>query len=148
MSTDPIVKTVRVNLSPEAAFDLFTSRMSAWWPLGKNSVSAGEGETAKSLDLEPKVNGELVEIGHDGTRHVWGHVQVWEPGRSVAMSWHPGQSPENPTRVQVDFQPDGDGTRVTLVHSGWEALGEEGPKARGSYNEGWNGVLAAYSAAG
>jgi hypothetical protein len=41
----------------------------------------------------------------------------------------------------------GAGTEVTLTHSGWETLGEEGPKTRDGYDGGWNGVLAEFVAA-
>jgi hypothetical protein len=39
-----------------------------------------------------------------------------------------------------------DGTRVTLVHTGWEQLGEMGPAARMGYEHGWDSVLQGYIA--
>ena len=44
------------------------------------------------------------------------------------------------TEVRVTFATDGDGCRVELTHSGWEAL-DDGATTRGGYNSGWNGVL-------
>jgi hypothetical protein len=43
--------------------------------------------------------------------------------------------------VEVAFLPDGDGTRVELTHTGWEALGERAEQARRSYDQGWVPVL-------
>ncbi|NNE81125.1 MAG: hypothetical protein HKN18_12730 [Silicimonas sp.] len=145
MTTDPIVKTVNVGLSPADAFDLFTARMDTWWPLDRNSVSAGQGAASKSLTLTPGMGGELVEIGHDDTRHLWGHVQEWKPGSLVALSWHPGKMADQQTHLRVTFEADGTGTKVTLTHSGWEAL-DDGAKMRGGYNEGWVGVLERFTA--
>ena len=147
MTTDAIRETVRVGLAPEQAFDLFTRRIGEWWPVASHSVSAGQGEPSKSLTLEPALGGALTETGHDGTIHVWGHVEEWEPGRVVAMTWHPGKSADNQTRVRVEFEPEAEGTRVTLTHSGWEVLGPDAAKARNGYNEGWVGVLDRYRAA-
>jgi len=50
--------------------------------------------------------------------------------------------------VEVTFAADGKGTRVTLVHSGWQKLGEKGAAARAGYGEGWTVVLGeAFAAA-
>ena len=106
MTHDPIVKTIHVSLDPGTAFELFTARMSDWWPLGSHSVSAGEGKVSQSLAIDPKVGGAVTEVGHDGTRHVWGHIQDWAPGAHFAMSWHPGKSAERQTHVRVEFAPD------------------------------------------
>jgi hypothetical protein len=37
--------------------------------------------------------------------------------------------------------PEGDGTRVELVHSGWEAYGDDAAASRASYDTGWDIVL-------
>lgn len=146
MTTEPIVKAIHVGLSPDAAFDLFANRIAQWWPMERHSVSANSGAPKGSIEVEPGLEGSLTEITHDGTRHVWGHFREWEPGRSFAMSWHPGHGPERQTHVRVTFDADGAGTRVVLTHSGWEALAD-GAKTRSGYDGGWNGVLADYEAA-
>jgi hypothetical protein len=37
-----------------------------------------------------------------------------------------------------------DGTRVTLIHTGWERLGDQGVARRMGYHDGWDGVLRGY----
>ncbi|MDA8585146.1 SRPBCC domain-containing protein [Rhodobacteraceae bacterium] len=145
MTTHPIVKTIHVNLDPKAAFDLFTRRISEWWPVESHSVSAGKKEVPNALMLEAKKGGALVETGVDGAKHVWGHILEWSPGEAFAMTWHPGKSPDEKTKVHVQFQSEAAGTQVTLTHSGWEAL-ENSAGLRAGYNGGWDGVLGRYSA--
>ncbi len=141
MSVQPIVKIVQVGLSPADAFDLFTTRIGEWWPVESHSVSAGLGAPSKSLTMTTGFGGELVEIAADGSRHVWGVIEEWEPGQSLALTWHPGRNDDLETRVRVEFRARGEGTEVTLTHSNWEVLGDEGQGTRDSYDGGWNGVL-------
>jgi uncharacterized protein YndB with AHSA1/START domain len=147
MTPEPIVKTLRVALSPDTAFELFTKRMDTWWPLESHSVSAGGGAPSKSLTFEARMGGELIEVTSEGVRHVWGKVHEWEPGVAFAMSWHPGKPAAEGTRVRVTFAADGDGCQVVVTHDGWEVLGENGAKMRDGYNGGWVGVLERYTQA-
>ena len=146
MTTDPIVKTIEVPLGPDAAFELFTAKIGTWWPVESHSVSAGNGAPSQSLTLDARMGGALVEIASDGTQHVWGEVLEWEPGQSLRVTWHPGKMTDQQTEVRVTFEAAGDGCRVELTHSGWEAL-EEGAKMRSGYNDGSVGVLERYSKA-
>ena len=143
MTTDPILKVVDVPLSPAKAFELFTSRINEWWPVESHSVSSGQGAPSKSLTLDAKMGGALVEVAADGTEHVWGHVQEWEPGSALALTWHPGKTDGEMTRVRVVFEAQGEGCRVELTHSGWEAL-ENGADMRKGYFGGWDGVLGRF----
>ena len=140
MTNDPIVKAVRVSLAPKAAFDLFTHRMDEWWPMDRHSVSANNGQPARSLALDGRVGGALSEVAHDGATHIWGHVLEWDPGKTFVLTWHPGHGEDQKTTVRVTFAPDGEGTRVELTHSGWEAL-DDGASRRTGYDSGWVGVL-------
>jgi uncharacterized protein YndB with AHSA1/START domain len=63
------------------------------------------------------------------------------------MTWHPGSDPSRATRVDVTFSDEGDGCRVELVHSGWEARGAKADDARNAYESGWTGVLERYARA-
>ena len=58
---EPINKAIDVSTDPATAFSIFTERLDAWWPLDTNSVSAMSGEVSKSLELEPRVGGQVVE---------------------------------------------------------------------------------------
>ena len=136
----PIVKDVTVPATPEAAFHRFTTEIGTWWPM---SHSVGK-ENASGLTMEAGVGGRLYETGIDGTETEWGRVTVWEPNRRVAFPWHPGHESDMARLVEVGFEDTGDGTRVTLTHSGWEVLGERGQSVRDEYDGGWEQVLADY----
>jgi uncharacterized protein YndB with AHSA1/START domain len=59
-------------------------------------------------------------------------VLAWEPGRRLVFEWR-GKSfaPGERTEVEVRFEPVEGGTRVTLEHRGWEALGDDHPVRHG-----------------
>ncbi|SEW28833.1 Activator of Hsp90 ATPase homolog 1-like protein [Aliiroseovarius sediminilitoris] len=147
--TDPIVKKVNVACDPDRAFDVFVNRTTSWWPLGGHAVSAGQGKAALAVTIEPRVGGAVYETMFDGARTDWGKVLVFEAGRKLSMTWHPGNNADAPTRVDVEFEGLGDGTtRVTLTHSGWEVWGEDADTRRGSYDGGWDNVFGiCYAAA-
>ena len=137
----PVVRAVHVRRQPEDAFRIFTADIGAWWPMATHSVFGAAGQVA--------VEGlEIVERSGEGERTVWAEIEEWSPPRVLVLRWHPGTDPEKPTRVEVTFSPDSDGTRVELVHTGWEALGERAEAARQSYDKGWLSVLQRFAAAG
>jgi len=135
--TDPVIKTVEVPCSQERAFGIFTSDFSRWWPKDKHSVSAMSGEPAKQVKMEARKGGVLTEIGHDGTKHNWGSVAAFEPHDRLSLMWHIGKPVEEATIVDVLFEAVPGGTKVTLTHHGWEALGSDADKMRDGYNAGW-----------
>lgn len=138
----PVTKSVTVALSLEDAFKLFTADISTWWPLPRHSVFDAD---AASCHLEGKVGGRLYEVHKDHRQADWGKVLVWEPPHRLSFIWHPGYEPQLATEVEVMFQTEANGTRVTLVHRNWERLGERASKTRESYNTGWEYVLAQYT---
>jgi uncharacterized protein YndB with AHSA1/START domain len=145
---EPVEKSVAVPKSPAEAFRIFTEGIARWWPLSQFSVSHGRSKTAKTCAFEPFVGGEIYEVDEDGTRCPWGRVVAWAPPSRVAFTWHPGGDPAEAQDVTATFSAEGKGTRVTLVHSGWQKLGEKGAASRAGYAEGWTFVLGeAYAAA-
>lgn len=138
---EPVRKSIEVRCEPETAFRIFTSSLGEWWPVERHSVSAMNGAKPISVMLEPHVGGQIYEITPDGRRENWARITQFEPGRRIALDWHV-MAPENQaTQVEVLFLPAAGGTRVELVHSGWEILGEEGARKRDSYDGGWVGVF-------
>jgi uncharacterized protein YndB with AHSA1/START domain len=138
-TTEPITKEVRVAAAPEWAFRVFTERIGEWWPVERFSVFGGDASVAIEGD-------RIVErLGERET--VWGEVLGVEAAARIRFTWHPGRDEdEEPTEVEVRFVADGDGTLVTLVHSGWERLSEERRAGRVDYDNGWPLVLARYAA--
>ncbi|MGD2070707.1 MAG: SRPBCC domain-containing protein [Gemmatimonadota bacterium] len=134
----PVRSEVVVSKPPDRAFRRFTAEIGTWWPAHTHSVS---GEACRDVVMEGRVGGRLFEIDGEGREEPWGEVTVWEPPSRVAFTWHPGRSPTTAQRVDVSFEPEEGGTRVVLVHSGWEALGEGATDMRDQYVPGWENVL-------
>ena len=59
----------------------------------------------------------------------------------LIIAWKPNRSALPPTELEVIFRDEGEGTRVTLEHRGWERLGDRGPEARMGYADGWPRVF-------
>ena len=139
----PVRREVLVAAEPERAFELFTGRIGAWWPLARFSVFEHDNDVAFE-------DGRIVERATDGRESVWGTVTEWEPPLALAFTWHPGYGEEHATDVRVTFEasaPDSSvaQTLVTLVHTGWERMDDPFTSAA-EYEQGWPGMLAAYSA--
>lgn len=134
----PVVKTVRVRLSPDAAFHRFTADIGDWWPMATHSVGMS---TSQGVTFGYGVGEPVVEELEDGSTTVWGTVVGWDPPRSLNFTWHPGREPGSQQLVELSFVEIEEGTEVTLTHSGWEALGERGAAVRDRYDDGWNAVL-------
>jgi hypothetical protein len=134
----PIRREVVVDLDPDRAFELFTVRISDWWPLASHSVFGAEAAVTFTDD-------KLVEtLGAQPS--VWAEVSEWQPGALLVISWHAGQPAAEATRVSVSFTAQGEQTLVVLEHSGWEAR-KDPAVIRREYDEGWPTVLGRYGAA-
>ena len=133
----PVVKAVIVNCAAEKAFRLFTADLAKWWPLARFHV----GADPQICLIEPRVGGRVYERSADGTESVWGQVEAWEPPRRLGFTWLVGPAAQHPQHIEVTFTEENDRTRVVLVHSGWEALGERAAALRESYDTGWVAVF-------
>jgi hypothetical protein len=138
---EPVVKKLKVRLSPEAAFKLFTDGIHRWWPLATHSVAK---ENAASCYFEGWVGGRIVEVMKNEQEAEWGKVLIWEPFHKVAFQWYPERTHETAQVVTVTFNEFADGCLVELVHSGWETLGSEAMAKREGYVTGWDFVLGRY----
>jgi hypothetical protein len=143
LEIDPVAKTLELGVTPEKAFDLFTNHMGRWWPLTTHSVSTDD---ARDVRVDGRVGGTLREVTGDGVEHEWGVITIYEPGARIQFTWYPGLPEEAGTNVDVRFDATVSGTRVTLVHSGWEARGDDAQTVRDNYESGWDLVLAPYAA--
>ena len=135
---EPIVISVELPASPTQAYASFTSQFAEWWPVATHSLSR-QAATRCRFDATP--GGALEERAPDGARYLWGTVEAIEPGRRIRFSWHPGREPESAQWIDVEFLPAAGGSRVTLTHGGWEALGEIAPILRHEYVSGWRNVF-------
>lgn len=134
-TTDAIRKTVVVDFPPAKAFELFTTGIASWWPVGTHSYG---GEKVRNVVLDPGANGRLYEVTDVGEQD-WGRVLTWEPPERLVLDWQIGDAAG--TEVEVRFTPEGPGSRVDLEHRGW---GPEGTPTHERYSSGWDDVLAPF----
>ncbi len=135
----PVVRTVHVKRGAQDAFRVFTEQIGSWWPLQEFGVYM---KSTAGLAFE---DNRLVERSTAGEQDVWGTVTRWDPPDGMAMTWHPGGDADTHTTVEVTFTAEGDGTRVDLVHHGWDAWAKQAQEYRSSYEQGWPSVLAAFA---
>ena len=117
-----VIVSLRVPVSPEEAFDLFTSDIGLWWrpsalfqltPRGDGTLSF-EGE-ARLITTLP--SGKVFEIGR---------VSTWQRGQRLAFSWRQATfTPDQITHVEVRFEAVGEDTRVTVEHRGWDRVPQD-----------------------
>lgn len=142
----PIIKTITVPCTPEKAFKIFVEDIGTWWPLTTHAISPGNDEIAETVTVEGIVGGDIYETSNTGTRHNWGKVTVFEPGKTFAMTWHLSNPPSLGTLVTVTFSDNkSNGTDVMLRHDNWDALGKGASEKREQYDGGWVGVLNRYT---
>jgi uncharacterized protein YndB with AHSA1/START domain len=131
----PVVKTITVRATPQRAFAAFVTDFARWWPLSSHHV--GSAAAAVDCVIEPRAGGAVFERDAAGKETVWARVLAYEPPHRLAISWHAGKSPDVAQRLELRFTAENEGTRVELMHSGWEALGEAAQSVRDSYDRGW-----------
>jgi uncharacterized protein YndB with AHSA1/START domain len=140
MSTEPIRRSITVARTPADAFELFTARMSSWWPLETHTRADHDaGEKTEDVIVEPRVGGRVYEVLSSGQEGLWGTVTAWEPPSRVVFDWKPNDEDRPFTEVEVRFSDAGEGrTRVDLEHRRWELLGPElGAEGRADHEPGW-----------
>jgi hypothetical protein len=134
----PIVRSVLVSWSPEAAFRRFTSEFASWWPWRTHSIG---GKRVRRVVFETRVGGRIFEEHLDGRRFQWGTVLDWDPPARVKFSFHPSRGASTAQDVEVRFLPEAGGTRLELTATKWENWGKGAARARRGYDVGWGYVL-------
>jgi uncharacterized protein YndB with AHSA1/START domain len=126
----------------EHAFKVFTEDMGAWWDSQHHLV-----DDFKEMVVEPRVGGQIVDYGHDGSTCAWSRVLAYDPPErfvfswDINLAWQLETDPERTSEVEIRFFSEGPHrTRVELEHKhlerhgdGWEAMRD----AVGSPN-GWD----------
>ena len=93
---------------------------------------------------EPRVGGPITfDVSHDsGQYHMFGEVVTFDPPHTLAFTWTEQEIGKDPwplaTLVTLTLNAENDGTRVKLVHSGFEHLPDEIAQSQfESYTQGW-----------
>ena len=79
----PVRKSVLVKAPPTRAFDVFTAKMSAWWPPTHTILKS----PFKEAVVEPRPGGRWYHLGEDGSTCETGLVRVWEPPHRLVLVW-------------------------------------------------------------
>ncbi len=131
-------RSVFVRCAPEHAFRVYTERMDDWYPLEGHSLFDDPNGT---VHWERQVGGRVYERSPGGEEGVWGTILAWDPPNGLTMTWHPGRGEETAQELTFTFTAEDDGTRVEVVHSGWERIGPDFRERMAGYQEGWGTVL-------
>lgn len=139
----PLEKSIHVPCTPARAFQAFTAEIGQWWPLATHSVAEDQ---ARGVTIEPRAGGRVFETDAAGGESDWGEVLEWAPPHRLVMTWHPGRTSSTGQTIDISFTAEAGGTRVTLLHRGWEKLGAKAAGTRESYDQGWSAVLGGHYA--
>jgi len=115
--------------SPERVFRAWTDadELNRWWTTTAESDARTGGAFAYGFEFE--------DVSRD---HIYtGAYHEVAPGERVSYPWQAGVGE---TTVDVRLEPAGDGTKVTLLHSGWGA-GAEAEEAVELHEQGWRFFL-------
>ena len=146
---DPVKKSVDVPCPQKQAFEIFCD-MESWWPLEKRSMSLMRADgPAKSLSVEAREGGRIVETALDDEKHHWGTFTVFDPHHRLQLDFHMGLPAEQSGQVDVTFTPlSATQTRVDLVHHNWEGYGDMAEMMRNGYGSSWGMLIEeAYASA-
>jgi uncharacterized protein YndB with AHSA1/START domain len=143
-----VSSSIEVGAPIERAFNVFTEDMGSWWPSDHHILQA----PLARMVFEPRVGGEIIDQGTDGSECRWARVLAYEPPTLVAFSWDItlGWQVETEhaktSEVEVRFTAKGaDRTLVEIEHRHLERHGEGWEAMRGAVGSdgGWlKGLIA------
>ncbi|NUO53571.1 MAG: hypothetical protein HOV80_32370 [Polyangiaceae bacterium] len=132
-----ITKSVLLVCGPARAFELFTNRISEWWPPERRHT----GDPKSTITLAE--SGRFFERGGSGNEVELGAVISWHAPEKIVLDWYPGTDKDHPTRVEIRFAAEGDGTRITVDHGPTEASEDLFPMRAPRYEASWTLVFHA-----
>jgi Activator of Hsp90 ATPase homolog 1-like protein len=142
--TEPLRLSFGVSCRAVDAFDMWTRGISMWWPTN-HTVS---GDRDALVIIEPQVGGRIFERAPWGAEFDWGWITRWQPPLVFAYRWHIASLADTATEVEIRFIEQEDRTTlVEIEHSGFDALGAEGPLRRDGNRVGWDELIPSFVAA-
>ncbi len=79
---------------------------------------------SSNIDIDLRVGGAYRFLGPDDKTWISGTVLELDPERRLILSWlEEGNGWLHPARLVITLAPIGAGTRVTLIHDGFEGIG-------------------------
>jgi hypothetical protein len=140
---DPLLVSFTVSCSPAHAFEVWTSKMSMWWPTS-HTLSQ---DRDLNVIIEPCVGGRIFERTSRGAEHDWGEVTYWEPPNRFGYLWHLRTTRQEATEVDIRFVDCGnEQTEIRIEQRGFDRLGESGQERRDKNTVGWSVVIPLFLA--
>lgn len=140
----PILVSTSLTVPPAIAFEIFVGEIDRWWRPGPYFWN--DPARAVGMHFERGVGGRWLErwdtLGDEN--FVMGEITGWEPGTSLALTYHSLSLGNAGYPVTIQFEPTAEGTTITLSHDGWDAYGDDAIPARDRYARGWESVLSWY----
>lgn len=134
-----IVNSVLLRLNAQKAFQLFTSSISDWWPTDRRHTRDPAGK------IFLLASGRFFERAADGLEVDLGKVTTWDEPHRILLDFYIATGPDHPTEVEIRFEPEDTGTRVTVTHrpkpESAHLWNERAPR----YVSSWQAVLEALS---
>jgi uncharacterized protein YndB with AHSA1/START domain len=79
---------------------------------------------SSNIEIDMRVGGSYRFLGPDDRTWISGYVLELEPEKSLILSWlEEGSGWVNPARLVLALESIATGTRVTLIHDGFEGIG-------------------------
>ncbi len=123
------------------AFHVFTAEIGTWWDEDKHILSAPLAE----MIFEPRVGGNIIDRGTDGSECRWARVLGYDPPRRVCFSWDINtrwQIETDPTKtseIEITFDElTPQRTRVVLTHRHLDRHGDGWETMRDAVSSGWS----------
>ena len=145
-------RSITVDAPVEKAFEVFTDRFGAWWPLDYHTGD----QDPETVVIEPRTDGRWYERTAGGAEADWGVVLAWEPPTRLVLAWRldaewkHNPDPAKQTEIEVHFMADGPRrTRVELEHRLLDRFGDAADEMRATFDSdgGWVGLLSRFAAA-
>jgi uncharacterized protein YndB with AHSA1/START domain len=147
-SATSVSTSVDVECPIARAFHLFTAEIGTWWDDDKHILEAPLAE----MIFEPRVGGNIIDRGTDGSECRWARVLAYDPPHLVRFSWDINTQwqvetdPAKTSEVEVTFTATAPGrTHVVLTHRHLDRHGEGWEGMRDAVGSGWS--LAGFAAA-
>lgn len=136
-----INQSVLLSLTPADAFDLFTREISQWWPPDRRHLNDANSQLFLLAD------GRFYERASNGTELDLGRVRLWDAPRRIVLDFYIGTDVAHPTEVEIRFDVEGDGTRVSVNHRPQESSIDLWNKRAAMFARSWESVLSALQGA-
>jgi uncharacterized protein YndB with AHSA1/START domain len=145
-----VTTSAEVQAPIEHAFQVFTDGIGTWWNPDHHILQADLAE----MVFEPRVGGNIIDLGTDGSECRWSRVLAYEPPDRVVFSWDISLSweletdPAKTSEIEVAFTASGpDRTRVVLTHRHLDRHGDGWENMRNAVSSGWDLTRYAEAAA-